>query len=744
MRTLSTCAVAGLLAILVAGGNADAEAAAAASAATRPALSHPFLLFDAREARTLAGRAGDDELLKECWDAVRERAEAPDSDRGWTRQLEARALLWQVSREKAMADRGIAQMLAALERVDPAEYYKRSDFHVHGAPLRALALGWDWLYEAMTPAQRAAALPGLARWCRAAFADFETRWWREASYNCGAIGAGGIGLLTTAIAADTNDPAVHTAHREMVRRVGQNFFPVSWKPSGICWEGPNYAIVGYRYVAPFAEALRRTGGPDLLARSGARHAMAYLMHQWLPAGGCAPIGDNTSYGRRTFAAEYLLGLGRTGDAEGLWTWRRWTDRDDLDPVIAAVWHPAGLVPRSPAEAGTPTSRYFEVTANRAGYLFARGRWDDADTPFFSFVIRHEMCNHQHYDMNSVLLGGLGTTFATHRDLWPYGHENHGYDLEHNHVVLDGGGWPAEDKTGSCANQCSTGGLVVGLALGGSADYVRGDAKWSYRDNSIPNTDPAIRAERACLFVKAGPTPYLVMVDDIQYRGRAHRYDWLWHAPSLPIAGAGTPGDPLTITAEKGRCAIRFLTPAAPAVTVADAAQQATRRRRGDATPIPPLRRIAVAQTGTRVQYAAVATIEAAGAAAPTVAALPVECGAPVAGGVRIDHPDGTVDRIVWQSEEQRVQLGVPLSAGKLATDGLLAMVRLDKAGAVVAYVLGEGTHLSWDGKDLVRAASSVCVTADGGGVNVTGRQRSRKGLPPEPPTDARTFTPAGS
>ena len=643
-----------------------------------------------------------------------------------------------------MADRAIALMADALKRVDPVAYYKEQEFHYHGRPLRALALGWDWLHDRMTPAQRTEMLPGLARWVHAAFTDFETRWWREASYNCGSIGMGGIGLLTTAIRRDTNDPAVHNAYREAVRRTGQNFFPVSWRPSGICWEGPNYAIVGYRYMAPFAEALRRTGGPDLLGRSGARHAMKYLMHQWMPQGGCASIGDNTSYGRRTFAPEYLLGVGRTRDAEGLWTWRTQTSRSRLDPVITVVWHPADLKPRNPAKTGLPTARYFEVTPNRAGYLFSRGRWDDALAPFFSFVTRHEICNHQHYDMNSVLLGGLGTTFATHRDLYPYGHENHGQDTEHNHVVIDGGGWPAEDKSGSCANQCSTGGLTVGLALGSVADYVRGDAKWSYRDNSIPNTDPGIRAERACLFVKAGPTPYLLMIDDIHYRGVPHRYDWLWHAPPLPIAGAGTIADPLTISAAKGRCAIRFLAPAKPTLTVTDAEGKRRRRRRPNQPKIKPLQRIAVTQTGVRVQYVAVATIEAKDRTAPTVAPLTVKCDAPFAGGARITHADGTVDYVVWQSEEERLQLGGPLSAGKLSTDGLLAMVRVNKAGKVTAYVLGEGSRLSWDGKTLARAKSSICVSADPNGVNITGRRRARKGLPTVPPVDVQTFKPTGN
>ncbi|MHC4716497.1 MAG: hypothetical protein ACYS5V_05970, partial [Planctomycetota bacterium] len=191
------------------------------------------------------------------------------------------------------------------------------------------------------------------------------------------------------------------------------------------------------------------------------------------------------------------------------------------------------------------------------------------------------------------------------------------------------------------------------------------------------------------------------------------------------------------------CAIRFLTPAAPAVTVTDAQEQRRRRRRGRPGRPEPLRRIAVARTGVRVQYVAIATIEAKDISGPAVAPLAVECAAPVAGGARIRHRDGTVDTIVWQSEEQRLQLGGPLSAGKLRTDGLLAMVRT-KAGKVTAYVLGEGSGLTWNGKALVRAKSSICVSADAGRVHVSGRRRARKGLPTVPPGEVQTFKPKGS
>jgi len=697
----------------------------------RPA--HPFLLFSRSDVTELAKRKEADPLLSRCWERLVRLAAKPDQLDSWWTQLEARAFLWQITGDESMARDAIRLLQAALERTDPRQFYRRAGFHVHAAPLRALALAWDWLYEKIPPPLRGEILAGLERWCDAVFQHTEQQWWREASYNVGAIPIGGLGLLATSIRPDSTHPMAATWYREAARRIGQNYFPLTWKASGICWEGPNYAIVGLRYAATFAEALRRAGGPDLLADSGALRAMQYLMYQWMPWGGCAPIGDNTSYGRRTFAAEYLLGMGRSGDATGLWTWREYTDQRRLDPLITYLWYPLDLERVSPADADVPTSRYFEVTRNRAGYVFSRSRWGDPDAAFFAFVTRFEKSNHQHYDMNSFLLGAFGRLFATHRSLYPYGHVDHGVDFEHNLVIVDGGGWPAHDKSNSCGDDNSTDGFLVGLAMGNFADYVRGDAKWSYRDNTILNSNPAIRAERACLFVKDGATPYLLAIDDLQYSDDEHRYDWLWHAPDAEITGGGTLADPLVISAGAGSCAIHFIEPAEPVVTV-KAVESASRRHRAR------LQRIAAAQRGIRVRYAVVATLQKDPTARPAIRRQPVQCENDSAAAVQIELPDGNVDHMAWQSEEDRIQAGSPLTAGQLQSDGLLAMVRL-REGKIVGYVLGEGTYLRWGSKTLVQAEGSTCVVAGPDGVKVFGRRRAREGLPPTEPANVRTVLP---
>src|SRR5262249_18742684 len=154
--------------------------------------------------------------------------------------------------------------------------------------------------------------------------------------------------------------------------------------------------------------------------------------------------------------------GQTNNAEGLFFWRKYTNNKRLDLLITYLWYPLNVKPANPVETKLATSRYFEVTPNRAGYVFARSAWEDKDAAFFAFATRFERCNHQHYDMNSFLFGGFGTLFATHRMIFAYPSDQHGVDFEHNIIIVDGGGWPKTNRTPSCGDDNSTDGLLVGV------------------------------------------------------------------------------------------------------------------------------------------------------------------------------------------------------------------------------------------------------------------------------------------
>ncbi|HUU29780.1 MAG TPA: hypothetical protein VM123_18410, partial [archaeon] len=369
-----------------------------------------------------------------------------------------------------------------------------------------------------------------------------------------------------------------------------------------------------------------------------------------------------------------------------------------------------------------TSRYFEITRNRAGYVYSRSEWDNERAAWFAFVTRWDNANHQHYDMNSFLFCAFGEELAAHRNIFPYTHEHHGVDFEHNLVVVDEGGMPAHDRTTSCGDDCSLDGLLTGLGLGHFADYVRGDASFSYQDRSDPNTLPAERADRYCLFAKQGPNPYLVVVDDIQKSGLEHDYHWQWYTPAKSLSGAGTLADPLVIEGENAGVSIGFLEPGKP-----DFDFQVVK---GGSTRYPlEVGLVRVNQRGVRVRYAALAAAWEKGKNAPVFKRGPAVEGNPKAVSLVVEG-DSYTDLLVWQPEESTDCVGLQLSCGELATDGLLSHVRTDRTGQVTGYVLGDGRSLSFGSQTLVRADEPMSVSADTVRVFATGRRRAREDLPP--------------
>jgi hypothetical protein len=644
------------------------------------------------------------------------------------RKLNAMALVCQIEGDAELGRQAVELFKEIIAEIDPYQHYEEidDDFFATETWPKAFAYAWDWLHELMDEKERREVLQGLEHWCKALYEHTEARWWRNASINCGAIPVGALGLLCTAIRGETEHAQFEEWYAGSIQRIQRNYFPTSWRGNGICTEGPCYAQY-HKNPTQFGEALRRTGGPDIISGRNIIHAGNYQMFQWMPQGGCGPIGDNTSYGRRVFAAAYLLCIGESRDGAALWTFEKYTDRDRLDPILAFLWYPDDLEPVSPGAAGRLTSCYFEITPNRAGYFHSRSGWDNERAAYFAFTTRYENANHQHYDMNSFLFCAFGEEFALHRNVFPYRDVNHGVDYEHNIVIVDEGGMPAFDRTTTCGAQNSIKGLLAGLGPGHFADYVRGDARESYADRSDPKSFPAVRADRSCLFVKQGPCPYLVVVDDIQKsEKREHDYHWQWYTMAKDISGAGSLRKPLLIEGEESNCSIGFVEPAEPEVSF---------RIVEGGNPRRPyeLSLIRVRRRGGRVRYVAVAAAWEKSGPKPSF-----RRGPEVAGNHRavslVVQSDSFRDMIIWQPANDAVtQRKEETACGEVRTDGLLTLVRTDRSDRVVGYVLADGQSLSFAGHSLARTEERASISADSVRVFLTGGRRARRNQPPLKP-----------
>ncbi len=698
--------------------------------------THPGIMFSRQELPVLRKRAAGTGMAAEAYRKIKKLAQRDYSlkltvqqavgrkGERLARQLEAMALVYQVEGNKRIGRQAVELFKSVSTGIDPEAFYREvnSDFFATEHWPKAFAFAWDWLYHLMTPGERAEILSSLEQWSAALYAHTERWWWRDASYNCGAIPVGAQGMLCTAIQAETKHPDFNRWFSDSFRKIRFNYFPLTWRSNGICNEGPGYAHY-HKNGTQFAEAVRRTGGLDIIPDTGAVNAMHYLRHQWMPQGGCAPIGDNTEYGRRVFQSIYLHGIRELRDQAGLWTFEKYTARDRINPILIFLFYPDDLEPVSPGTLDLRTSFYFEIDPYRAGTVFSRSEWDNEQAAWFAFVTRYAGANHTHYDMDTFLFSAFGEQFATHANIFPYSHKDHGVDFENNIVIIDKGGMPAADRS-SAGDDGSINGYLMGVGLGHFADYVRGDAHLSYADRSVPTTTPAVRADRSALFVKQGANPYVVVADDIQKDGQKHDYHWQWYTPARSLSGNGTFDEPFLILGHNARCAIAFLTPEFP--------RHDFRVVRGGNKYHPvELGLLRVNRRGVRVRYLAVATSWRKEKPAPRLIPGPDVTGHPGAASLVVQG-ENFRDLILWQPTDRDDAGPARLSCDELRTDALMAMVRVDHAGKIVGYVMGEGREMEFAGKTLIHAPRSLSVSADSKRTFLTGSRRAAEGLVPLP------------
>jgi hypothetical protein len=735
--------LAGALLLAGCGGSAMVTQASAAAQQKKTYVvvkpgTHPGIVFSDQELPAMRKRAKSTGIAGDAYRKIRETALSEYDSKltarqavgregpRLSRQLESMALVYQVEGDKQIGRKAVELFQSVATGIDPTEFYREvdSDFFATEHWPKAFAFAWDWLYPLMTSGERETVLKSLEQWSTALYDHTERSWWRDASYNCGAIPVGAQGMLLTAIQAETRHPDFSKWFANCFRKVKENYFPRTWRASGICNEGPGYAHY-HKNPTQFLEGVRRTGGPDLIYETGAVNAMHYLRHQWLPQGGCGPVGDNTGYGRRVFQSIYLHGIRELRDRAGLWTFEKYTDRERINPIVLFLFYPDDLEPASPGALDLGTSFYFEIDPHRAGYLFSRNEWENEQASWFVFTTRYANANHTHYDMNSFLFTAFGEEFATHANVFPYGHEHHGVDFEHNIVIVDEGGMPAADRRNTAGDDGSIRGYMTGVGVGHFADYARGDARLSYADRSVRSSTPAIRADRSALFVKQGPYPYVVVADDIQKdEDREHDYHWQWYTQSQALSGEGTFDKPFLIEGANARCGIAFLDPVAPEhdFKVVKGGQ------RNYAIELGLLR---VNLRGVRARYVAVGAAWRKDSPQPRFRRGPKVSGNPNAASLVVEG-ENFRDLILWQPEESADAPGKQVSSGELKTDALMALVRTDRAGNVVGYLMGDGTSVEFAGKSLARSQQAFSVSADSKRSIATGPRRARQGLEPLP------------
>lgn len=409
---------------------AAALALALASPAAAAGTAHPFLLFDASELRAIRTRSTQPDLaeirtrLLARADALltaaplqvsttgRGQPDPPGELKGIesARRLQGRVLTWSMAYlltgDARYRDAAVTNLDRALSAwpiwVDTAH---QPPFDLMtGENCLTFAIAYDWLYDALTPDERARLREGVERRALRGYLDATTRkdppFWFTARMNWNPVTNGGATLLALSLGSDS-------ALSEPVLKLSVPSMSFYWNelPDDGAWaEGTGYWTYGHRYAFMAAEALKRAGRPEgtkYLARPGAARTGDFPMTFNLGRKLSASFGDSPS--RANDALFYLLAreyhrpdLARFQDREApaALTREGWPQE-----ALALVWKAQAEPSQAPA---TPAAGALPGVKAFASIGWAMLAPSQPDPPFFlAFKNGSLAANHTHLDLNHV-------------------------------------------------------------------------------------------------------------------------------------------------------------------------------------------------------------------------------------------------------------------------------------------------------------------------------------------------------
>ncbi len=310
------------------------------------------------------------------------------------------ALLWRLDGERKYLQRALKELRAAAEFPD----WNPSHFLDTAEMTHAFAIGYDWLYPALSEQERS--------WIRAAMVEKglrpslpiyeENRWWARARHNWNQVCNGGMGIGALAIADE--EPAL--CRRILNYAIGSIPLAMrSYSPDGGWAEGPGYWHYATRYNVYLLAALESALGTDfgLSSMEGfdrAGHFRVYF---------CGPSGKTFNYadaGEAAGGAAEMFWLARKfGEPVYAWHQQRQLEDGVRPEALDLVWYQAEAM--SPTEAGWPPAAYFQGV-NAA---FLRSSWEDPDAVFVGVKGGDNKANHSHLDLGSFVLDAGGARWA---------------------------------------------------------------------------------------------------------------------------------------------------------------------------------------------------------------------------------------------------------------------------------------------------------------------------------------------
>lgn len=614
-----------------------------------PRATRPGLLFSNSDVPALQAKASEG-WLKHVYAALLLQADAgaarptlsyggEDSENRILNAFYALGLAGSMTGERQYTQGGAKSLLALVRQMNPD-----ADFSTHpgtsfkkilqiGTMATVVALGYDFFHAALTPAERQEVESEIRQHGACLYRRAKTEDWGgedrlHLTHNWTGVIFPGLGLCSLVLAE-------HPEWLELATRRVKQHFDHCVDAEGATWESVAYMDYGLMNAAPFAEALRRETGRDLVAESAPiQHFVKHLVAIQFPwkAGMVAfNQGSDATLGLCDHGGIVYL-LNRTRDAVGFHAWSHLMgfafphgqltpyslDTSNLGALV--LWGDPAMPSQSPKQAGYPLTTH----CKERGFAVLRDGWDEEDALVTLIAGEGVHGCWNHADNNSFTFAARGEMFAIDRGSFA---RVNGRKLpkrepwDHNLVLVDGMGYKFVK-----GSQSVPGELVRVNDLGGAA-LATGDVKSAF-------AEPFQKAARSVLLVR-GQQPVLIVVDDIQKDAAEHEFTWLMHTGlANRIEVNATANTASIIGSRRGSvCDVRVLWPNNAVISQIEARDQSDNAI------------IAASARAVNPRFVTVLTARAADEKAIVVATD----GDPYSGmSVRFTYPDGSVKTIAVQ------------------------------------------------------------------------------------------------
>ncbi len=403
-------------------------------------MEHPRLFLKAGEERSVAEAVESSPAVGKMHDIVMRRADAAMSEPPVTRVMEGKRLLetcrvalkrifalsyaWRMTGNDAYARRAEEEMIAACAFSD----WNPRHFLDVGEMTMALAIGYDWLYDELSPDTRAEVRSAIIGKAFDALGNKGQAWFYDAESNWNSVCNAGIVAGALAIYEDHPDMCSSIIGRSLQSNPK---VLASYAPDGGYPEGYMYWGYGSAFEIMLIAAFESACGTDfgLSEYPGFLESGRFMQAMRTPSGGCYNFSD-ASYEAHSDPMLFWVAR-RTGDKSLPYTEIEYIENNPKPSFSEDRLLPFAIVCASMTELDevVPPAWNFWFSRGVTPVFAYRSGWESRDDTYFGIKGGTPSSGHSHIDGGSFIYERKGVRWALDLGMQNYySLEKYGLDI----------------------------------------------------------------------------------------------------------------------------------------------------------------------------------------------------------------------------------------------------------------------------------------------------------------------------